>query len=240
MIADNGKYTVNGLCDGQYTVYLVISNPAYDPDAAPTPKQSVARGVTLEYSPSLPRKPLLQVQVDSLDANTGVTSAVLTSPVTAAACTTAPSGADHDRVRRRRLERPRHAVGPRPGRRQLHRHGERRGRPHGHHLDRRRPDLPGDRNRRQCAPRDLRQDRVDLRLARRQPCHRRQGARHRHRGLRRRDGDLRHEAVRHRPRRRHQRLRVRRGRCHERRARRRSRSPPAAAPRPISAPPTSS
>jgi hypothetical protein len=89
VISNSGKYTVDNLCDGQYVMYLVITNPAYDADSAATPKVSVAHGQTLEYSPSLPRRPVIDIQVNTLNANTGVTQAAAPNTPVTADCDTA-------------------------------------------------------------------------------------------------------------------------------------------------------
>jgi hypothetical protein len=52
--ADTGTYSLDGLCDGSYTITVVITNPFFVAPS-PTSSQTVSHGQTLNFSPSVPR-----------------------------------------------------------------------------------------------------------------------------------------------------------------------------------------
>ncbi len=82
LIDNDGKYSVAGLCDGTYNVYLVIGNTAYDPGAVALTTQAVTNGQSLDYSPTLPRRPLIDILVRQLDAATGLIAPITNTMVT--------------------------------------------------------------------------------------------------------------------------------------------------------------
>ena len=81
IIANDGRYTIPGLCDGEYNVVAVVGNPAYDAASTISTVQTVVHGQTLLYSPHVARKGVLQLTVGSLDAETGVTSPLRSTEV---------------------------------------------------------------------------------------------------------------------------------------------------------------
>ena len=51
-VADDGTYRITGLCDGRYSVYVIVGNPAYEqPPASQAADQTVVHGQTVVYSP---------------------------------------------------------------------------------------------------------------------------------------------------------------------------------------------
>ena len=94
LIDNDGKYSVAGLCDGTYNVYLVIGNTAYDPGAVSLTTQAVSNGQSLDYSPTLPRRPLIDVLVRQLDAATGLTAPIPNTMVTVTCNTTGSATPD--------------------------------------------------------------------------------------------------------------------------------------------------
>ena len=79
LIADDGTYSIDNMCDGQYQVYVVINNPAYenptqlliDNHGAPF-DVTVSHGQTATYDPTINRKGRLALTVTattSLNAN---------------------------------------------------------------------------------------------------------------------------------------------------------------------------
>ena len=54
VIDDNANYTIHGLCDGTYTVYVVITNPWYVNNVPPA-TETFTHGQTLTYSPTVTR-----------------------------------------------------------------------------------------------------------------------------------------------------------------------------------------
>lgn len=71
LLADDGTYKVTNLCDGQYRVYVVISNPAYvSPTLDPSLAYliSVSHGSSASYYPTVDRAARLKVTITTRDA----------------------------------------------------------------------------------------------------------------------------------------------------------------------------
>ncbi|MDP9168583.1 MAG: carboxypeptidase-like regulatory domain-containing protein, partial [Actinomycetota bacterium] len=63
-------YTVGGLCDGTYNVYVAVTNPWYI-DPAPTASQTVTHGQTVTYSPHVARKGHVLLTMKEVDPASG-------------------------------------------------------------------------------------------------------------------------------------------------------------------------
>ena len=94
VIENDGRYKVPGLCDGQYNVHIVMGNTAYDQDSQVITTQAVSRGQTLEYSPHLARKPVVQIHVGQLNSDTGLTLPVPDNTTVTVRCVTAGTPAN--------------------------------------------------------------------------------------------------------------------------------------------------
>ena len=70
VIAKDDTYSIGGLCDGTYNVYVFIQNPAYGSPPQPA-SETVSHGETRDYSPHVPRKARVVLTVHVLDPSTG-------------------------------------------------------------------------------------------------------------------------------------------------------------------------
>ncbi len=81
-VADDGTYRIGGLCDGRYSVYVIVGNPAYEqPALSQAADQTVVHGETVVYSPHVPRKGILALRVQEADPVTGVPATPTDQPV---------------------------------------------------------------------------------------------------------------------------------------------------------------
>ena len=81
-VADDGSYRITGLCDGRYSVYVIVGNPAYEqPALSQAADQTVVHGETVVYSPHVPRKGILALRVQEADPVTGVPATPTDKPI---------------------------------------------------------------------------------------------------------------------------------------------------------------
>lgn len=100
VIAADSTYSIGGLCDGTYKVYVFMQNPAYvSPVLAAL--QTVSHGQTLDYSPHVQRKPRVVLNFRKIDPATGIATtapagmrlnSVSCTPATPPAVTAATAG----------------------------------------------------------------------------------------------------------------------------------------------------
>ncbi|MEO6885020.1 MAG: carboxypeptidase-like regulatory domain-containing protein, partial [Jatrophihabitantaceae bacterium] len=78
VIASDNTYSVGGLCDGSYKVYLVITNPTYE-STTPVATEAVSHGQTLDYSPHVARKGRIILSFKRYDPTSGTVTNDLTN-----------------------------------------------------------------------------------------------------------------------------------------------------------------
>ncbi|MDT4915286.1 MAG: large repetitive protein, partial [Pseudonocardiales bacterium] len=89
IIARDNTYSIGGLCDGTYKVYVLVTNPTYV-SSVPVATQAVSHGQTLDYSPHVPRKGRIILTFKRFDPSRGtVISDLATTKVSSMACTPA-------------------------------------------------------------------------------------------------------------------------------------------------------
>ncbi|HEY2044906.1 MAG TPA: carboxypeptidase-like regulatory domain-containing protein, partial [Jatrophihabitans sp.] len=89
--ATDNTYSLDGLCDGTYRVYIVVTNPFYV-SPAPVATETVSHGQTANYSPHVFRKGRVVLTIFQLDQTTGALTPAADGSLTGtASCTGSPA-----------------------------------------------------------------------------------------------------------------------------------------------------